>query len=178
MGWKVILSGKKHVLFSLPVFQSTFPRINVITQSLPGCLNRLGIDASLRRLAGSSPTRGGRLVTDARDQQPFTSGEWGLESCSLRAFLREPPCGTCKKDQAGIWLQDYWSGSPDQNKTMWHLVFLGHTPKSAFYDKNQPHFQIKWPLICASLCHKTLNELNFAYFSKIWWIAHKKTLYF
>ena len=55
-----------------------------------------------QRLAGSSPTRGGRLVADARDQQPFESGEWGLESCSLRAFLREPPCRTCKKHQAGI----------------------------------------------------------------------------
>ena len=44
----------------------------------------------------------------------------GIESCSLRAFLREPPCRTCKKDQAGIQLQDYWSGSPDQNKqTTW-----------------------------------------------------------
>ena len=30
---------------------------------------------------------------------------WGRGMrCSLRAFLREPPCGTCKKDQAGIWL--------------------------------------------------------------------------
>ena len=28
-----------------------------------------------RRLAGSSPTRGGRLVADARDQQPFEPGE-------------------------------------------------------------------------------------------------------
>ena len=55
-----------------------------------------------RRLAGSSPTQGGRLVAVTRDQQPFEPGEWGLESCSLRAFLREPPCGTCKKHQAGI----------------------------------------------------------------------------
>ena len=31
-----------------------------------------------RRRAGSSPTRGGRLVADARDQQPFEPGEWGL----------------------------------------------------------------------------------------------------
>ena len=59
------------------------------------------------RLAGSSLTRGGKLVADARDQQLFEPGEWGLESCSLRAFLREPPYRTCKKDQAGIQLQDY-----------------------------------------------------------------------
>ena len=34
---------------------------------------------------------------------------WGMgtESCSLRAFLREPPCRTCKKDQACIRLQEY-----------------------------------------------------------------------
>ena len=43
-----------------------------------------------RRLAGSSPTQVGRLVADA------------FESCSLRAFLRKPPCRTCKKHQAGI----------------------------------------------------------------------------
>ena len=55
-----------------------------------------------RRLADSSPTQGGRLVADARDQQPLEPGEWGLESCSLSAFLREPPCGTSKKNQAGI----------------------------------------------------------------------------
>ena len=55
-----------------------------------------------RRLAGSSSTRGGRLVADARNQQPFAPGEWGLESCSLRAFLHEPPCRTYKKHQAGI----------------------------------------------------------------------------
>ena len=55
-----------------------------------------------RRLAASSPTRGGRLIADARDQQPFEPGEWGLESCSLRSFLREPPCRTCKKHQASI----------------------------------------------------------------------------
>ena len=30
---------------------------------------------------------------------------------------QQQQCGTCKKDQAGIWLQDYCSGSPDQNKT-------------------------------------------------------------
>ena len=59
------------------------------------------------RLAGLSPTQVGRLVADARDQQPFEPGEWGLESCSLRAFLQKPPCGTCKKDQACIELQDY-----------------------------------------------------------------------
>ena len=59
---------------------------------------------------------GRTLVADARDQQPFEPGEWGLESCSLRAFLREPPCRTCKKHPAGIWLQDYGCGSPDQNK--------------------------------------------------------------
>ena len=76
----------------------------------------LWLMAIFRRLAGSSPTRGGRLVADARDQQPFEPGEWGLESCSLRAFLREPPCRTCKKHPAGIWLQDYGCGSPDQNK--------------------------------------------------------------
>ena len=29
-------------------------------------------------LVGSSPTRGGRLVADARDQQPFEPWEWGL----------------------------------------------------------------------------------------------------
>ena len=38
-----------------------------------------------RRLAGSSLTQGGRLVADARDQQPFEPGEWGHESCSPRA---------------------------------------------------------------------------------------------
>ena len=27
--------------------------------------------------AGSSPTRGGKLVADARNQQPFEPGEWG-----------------------------------------------------------------------------------------------------
>ena len=55
-----------------------------------------------RHLAGSSPTWGGRLVADARDQQPFEPGEWGLENGSLRAFLREPPCRTCKKHPASI----------------------------------------------------------------------------
>ena len=67
--------------------------------------------------------RGGTLVADARDQQPFEPGEWGLESCSLRAFLREPPCRTCKKHPAGIWLQDYGCGSPDQNKQTKHIIF-------------------------------------------------------
>ena len=47
-------------------------------ESLPGWLNRLGVDTSLRRLAGSSPTRGGRLFADARNQQPFEPGEWGM----------------------------------------------------------------------------------------------------
>ena len=28
--------------------------------------------------AGSSPTQGGKLVADARDQQPFEPREWGL----------------------------------------------------------------------------------------------------
>ena len=44
---------------------------------------------------------------------------WGMgtESCSLRAFLLEPQCGTCKKDQSGIQLQDYWSGNPNQNRS-------------------------------------------------------------
>ena len=54
------------------------------------------------RLVGSSPTRGGRLVADACDQQAFEPGEWGLESCSLRAFLREASCRTCKKHPASI----------------------------------------------------------------------------
>ena len=42
------------------------------------------------------------LIADTRDQQPKAQG-MGNESCSLRAFLREPPC---KKDQAGIQLQE------------------------------------------------------------------------
>ena len=46
----------------------------------------------LRRL---EPIRGGKLVTDARDQHPLEPGVW---SCSLRAFLCKPPCGTCKKE--------------------------------------------------------------------------------
>ena len=44
------------------------------------------LKASLRRLAGSSPTRGGRLIevgrdqqlADAVNQQTFEPGEWGL----------------------------------------------------------------------------------------------------
>ena len=31
----------------------------------------------------------------------------------LKAILREPPCGTCKKEQAGIKLQDTDPGSLD-----------------------------------------------------------------
>ena len=33
---------------------------------------------------------------------------------TLKALLREPPFGTCKKDQAGIKAQDYWSRSLDK----------------------------------------------------------------
>jgi len=32
---------------------------------------------------------------------------------ALKALLGDPPCRTCKKDQAGIKVQDYWSGSLD-----------------------------------------------------------------
>ena len=32
---------------------------------------------------------------------------------ALKALLRKPPCRTCKKDQASIKVQDYWSGSLD-----------------------------------------------------------------
>ena len=71
-------------------------------QAFPGGSDGKALILLFRRLAGSNPTWGGRLVADARDQQPFEPGEWGLESCSLRAFLREPPCRTCKKHQAGI----------------------------------------------------------------------------
>ena len=100
--------------------------------SLPGWLNRLRHrHCSTAAVAGLSSTRGGRLVADARDQQPFEPGKWGLESCSLRPFLREPPCRTCKKHPAGIWLQDYGCGSPDQNKCqtafllyIWARIFV------------------------------------------------------
>ena len=99
------------------------------------------IHTSWKRLAGSSPTRGGRLVAKARDQQPFALREWGLESCSLGAFLHKPPC---KKDQAGTWLQDYWSGSPDQNK----------------HNKNGLPNSIAWSrLYCDIVIGRNLNKI-------------------
>ena len=53
---------------------------------------------------------GGKLIADASDQQPYEPGEWGHESCSLRVFLCEPPCG--RYQITGIHSQ-----SPDQDKT-------------------------------------------------------------
>jgi len=76
--------------------------LNLLYKAFPGGLIGRASILLFRGLAGSSPTREGRLVADARDQQPFEPGEWGLESCSLSAFLREPPCRACKKHQAGI----------------------------------------------------------------------------
>jgi len=49
-----------------------------ILVSLPGWLNREGVNTSLLRLVGLSSTRGGRRVADARDQQPFERGNRGL----------------------------------------------------------------------------------------------------
>ena len=40
----------------------------------------------------------------------------GTESCSLKAFLREPPCGTCKKEAGWYQITGILSKSPDQNK--------------------------------------------------------------
>ena len=71
--------------------------------------------------------RGGRLVAYARDQQPFEAGEKGIESCSLRAFLREPPCGTCKKDQDYriTDLEAQIKTNKQANKQTWAEIVLG-----------------------------------------------------
>ena len=50
-----------------------------IMKRLPCRLNRLRRHyCSMVSFAGSSPTWGGRLFADARDQQLFEPGEWGL----------------------------------------------------------------------------------------------------
>ena len=106
--WGVIAKIANKMADMSPLINSLYfmPRKITVTFQLlhkkpfPG--GSIGNQTADRRVAGSSPTRGGKLVADARDQQPFEPREWGLESCSLRAFLREPPCRTCKKHQAGI----------------------------------------------------------------------------
>ena len=45
---------------------------------------------------------------------------------ALKILLREPPCGTCKKDQSSIKLQDYWSGSLDQLIFLWYNMIASH----------------------------------------------------
>ena len=47
--------------------------------------------------AGSSPTRGGRLVTDARNQQPFEPGGWGLRVVLGRHFCASPHVGHARR---------------------------------------------------------------------------------
>ena len=44
-----------------------------------------------------SPTRGGKLVADARDQQPFETGEWGLRVVLLRHFCASPHVGHARR---------------------------------------------------------------------------------
>ena len=48
--------------------------------------------------ASFEPTRGGKPRAWCMTLEPFERGEWVTESCSLRAFLRKPPCGTCKME--------------------------------------------------------------------------------
>ena len=49
-------------------------------------------------------------LSGCRCTQPETlwAQRMETESCSLKAFLHEPPCRTCKKEQAGIKLQEYF----------------------------------------------------------------------
>ena len=51
--------------------------------------------------------RGGRLVADARDQQPFELGEWGLRVVLSGHFCTSLHVGHARRKQAGIKLQKY-----------------------------------------------------------------------
>ena len=56
--------------------------------------------------AGSSPTQGGRLFADARDQQPFEPGEWGLKVVFSGHFCTSHHVGHARRKQAGIKIQE------------------------------------------------------------------------
>ena len=53
------------------------------------------------------PTRRGKLVTDARDQQPFEPVEWGLRVVLSGHFCASLYVGQARRKQAGIELQEY-----------------------------------------------------------------------
>ena len=58
----------------------------------------------------SSSPLGGKTIADVRNQQPFEPRKWEpreRDENTLRAPLRKPPCRACKKEQAGIKLQEY-----------------------------------------------------------------------
>ena len=62
-----------------------------------------------RNLQRFEPTWGGKLMADVQNQQLFEPGKWGQtvrNDNAVRAPLHNPLCGTCKKEQAGIKLQD------------------------------------------------------------------------
>ena len=88
------------------------------------------------------------------------------ESCSLRAFLREPTCGTCKKDQTSIRLQNYWS----QSNTFW-TIYPSLLAVSIFswladkWRKKVSWFQLAW------LAHKWRKKISWFFFT---WLAHKR----
>ena len=75
---------------------------------LPVWLNRLRCrHCSVAYFADSSPTQGRRLVTDAQDQQPFESREWGLRVVLSGHFCTSLNVRHARRKQAGIEVQEY-----------------------------------------------------------------------
>ena len=79
----------------------------MLRSSLPGWLNwSRHRYCSTTSFAGSNPTRGGRLVADARNQQPFEPGEWGLRVVLSGHICTSLHVGHARRKQAGIKLQE------------------------------------------------------------------------
>lgn len=84
--------------------------------SLPGWLNRLRhCHCSTASFAGSSPTWGGRLVTDAGDQQLFEPREWGLRVDLSGHFCMsitdlEAKIKTKKTNDVSLYFITIWDG--------------------------------------------------------------------
>ena len=70
------------------------------------------------------PTQGGRLVADARDQQPFKPGELGLRVVLSGHFCASLHVGHARRKQAGIKLQGYLPEAKIKtNKTRpWYMI--------------------------------------------------------
>jgi len=72
--------------------------------------------------AGSSPTRGGRLIADACDQQPIMHVEWGLRVVLSRHFWTSLHVGHARRKQASINVQEYLPEAQNKQTNSAHRI--------------------------------------------------------